>query len=112
MGAPLARGWACADAETIRYIEERSRFRERWIGALERLDIPVLVAWGEKDPVAVLAIAERLAGEIPGAGLVTWDDLGHYPQVEDAGAVVPKALAFWDALDVTRAWLGATARRR
>lgn len=42
-----------------------------------------LIVRGEKDPVAVLPIAERLAREIPGAKLVTWPDLGHYPQVED-----------------------------
>jgi pimeloyl-ACP methyl ester carboxylesterase len=75
----------------IRYMEERTRFRRRWIGALERLDIPMLVAWGELDPVAKLAIGERLARETPGADLTTWDDLGHYPQVEApdrvAGAV-------------------------
>jgi pimeloyl-ACP methyl ester carboxylesterase len=67
---------------TIRYMEERVRFRRRWIGALERLDLPMLVAWGELDPVAKLAIGERLARETPGADLTTWPDLGHYPQVE------------------------------
>jgi pimeloyl-ACP methyl ester carboxylesterase len=67
----------------IRYIEERVRFRRRWIGALERLDVPVLVAWGAKDPVAVVAIGERLANETPGAQMIRWEDLGHYPQMED-----------------------------
>jgi pimeloyl-ACP methyl ester carboxylesterase len=69
--------------QTIRYIEERYRFERRWIGALEHLDLPALIAWGKKDPVAIFAIAEKLSREIPGAKLVTWDDLGHYPQVED-----------------------------
>jgi pimeloyl-ACP methyl ester carboxylesterase len=73
---------------TIRYMEERTRFRRRWIGALERLDLPMLVAWGELDPVAKLAIGERLARDTPGADLTTWDDLGHYPQVEAADRVV------------------------
>jgi pimeloyl-ACP methyl ester carboxylesterase len=71
----------------IRYIEERTRFRRRWIGALERLDIPLLVAWGAKDPVARLVIGERLARDTAGAEMVTWDDLGHYPQVEDPNVV-------------------------
>src|SRR5262249_9349226 len=69
--------------KTIRYIEERHRFGRRWIGALERLDLPVLVAWGVKDPVARLVIGERLADGTPGADFLKWDDLGHYPQVED-----------------------------
>lgn len=71
----------------IGYIAERRRFWHRWIGALTRLDVPTLVAWGMKDPVARPAIAEALAGEIPGAKLVRWEDLGHYPQVEDPARV-------------------------
>lgn len=56
-------------------------------GALTRLDVPALVAWGMKDPVARSAIADALAGEIPGAKRVSWEDLGHYPQVEDPARV-------------------------
>ena len=80
--------------QTIRYIEERYRFERRWIGALEHLEIPTLIAWGKKDPVAIFAIAEKLSREIPGAKLVTWDDLGHYPQVEDPPRVASTIAAF------------------
>ncbi len=80
----------------IRYTEERARFARRWIGALERLDLPALVAWGRLDPVAVMAIADQLAREIPGAARETWEDLGHYPQVEDAPRVVRTLASFWD----------------
>lgn len=83
--------------KTIRYVEERARFERRWIGALERLtNLPVLVAWGVKDPVAVVAIADRLARDTPSAESIRWDDLGHYPQVEDpdrVGADVERFLA-------------------
>ncbi len=85
--------------QTISYVEERTRFWSRWIGALRRLDVPTLVAWGERDPVAVMAIARTLAGEIPGARLATWADLGHYPQVEDPGHVVETIEAFLDEVD-------------
>jgi pimeloyl-ACP methyl ester carboxylesterase len=85
-------------ASTIVYIEERKRFRRRWIGALERADIPALIAWGEKDPVAILPIAKRLAAEIPGAKAVFWPDLGHYPQVEDPPRVADALTGFWDEL--------------
>jgi len=80
--------------KTIRYIEERRRFARRWIGALERLDVPTLIAWGMRDPVAVPAIAHQLAREIPGARFETWDDLGHYPQVEDPARVARTVDAF------------------
>jgi pimeloyl-ACP methyl ester carboxylesterase len=87
----------------IRYTEERARFRRRWIGALERLDLPALVAWGRLDPVAVLSIADQLAREIPGAQRETWDDLGHYPQVEDAARVARTVASFWDRVGMAGA---------
>lgn len=65
-----------------RYHEDRWRFWHRWIGALTRLDLPTHIVWGRRDPVAVPAIAEQLAREIPGARLTWLDDLGHYPMLE------------------------------
>ncbi|CAN5326614.1 alpha/beta hydrolase [soil metagenome] len=80
--------------DIIRYVDDRRRFANRWVGALERLDMPALVAWGERDPVAVLAIGERLAREIPRATLRTWPELGHYPQVEDPEKFAAEVRAF------------------
>jgi pimeloyl-ACP methyl ester carboxylesterase len=82
--------------ETIRYLGDRWRHYRRWIGALERLDLPTLVAWAERDPVAVTAIADALEREIPGAQRVRWPELGHYPQVEDPAQVAASVEAFWD----------------
>jgi len=90
-------GGATLLAATIGYVEERRRFRRRWIGALERCDLPLLVAWGRRDPVAVIAIAERIAQGTPGARFETWDDLGHWPQIEDPPRVVATVTRFWDA---------------
>jgi pimeloyl-ACP methyl ester carboxylesterase len=83
---------------TIGYVDERRRFRRRWIGALERCDVPLLVAWGRRDPVAVVAIAEKIARDTPGARLETWDDLGHWPQIEAPARVVATVTHFWDGL--------------
>jgi pimeloyl-ACP methyl ester carboxylesterase len=85
--------------KTIRYVEERARFRRRWIGALERLDLPILIAWGAKDPVARLAIGERLARETPNAEMIRWDDLGHYPQMEDPERVAADVERFISRFD-------------
>lgn len=65
------------------YLGERVRFRKRWIDALRRLDVRTHVLWGRRDPVAVPAIADALAAEIPGSKLTWLDELGHYPMVED-----------------------------
>ena len=73
-------------AQSIGYVRERWQFAHRWVGALERWDRPCLVLWGPRDPVAVLAIAERLAAETPAARLELLDGLGHYPQLEDPEA--------------------------
>lgn len=87
-------------AKTIGYVHERRRFRERWVGALKALDIPVRVIWGPKDPVAVPAIAERLAADIRYAELEWLDGLGHYPMIEDPRATVSALRGFLD--DVQR----------
>ncbi|HEX7663136.1 MAG TPA: alpha/beta hydrolase [Polyangiaceae bacterium] len=85
--------------QTIRYIDERTRFRRRWVGALERFDRPAHVAWGRLDPVAVMPIARKLAEEIPYSQLSIWDDLGHYPQVEAPDVVATTVTKFWDQVD-------------
>lgn len=68
--------------EVSRYLDDRWRFWHRWIGALTRLDLPTHVVWGRRDPVAVPAIAEQLAREIPGARLTWLEALGHFPMLE------------------------------
>jgi pimeloyl-ACP methyl ester carboxylesterase len=78
----------------IGYYDERIRFRRRWIGALEAFDGPALILWGERDPVAVMAIAEQLARETPNARLVRMGDVGHYPQLEAPERVVAEVEAF------------------
>ena len=38
--------------------------------------------WGELDPVAVYAMADRFVGVRPDAPLVRLDGVGHYPMIE------------------------------
>lgn len=84
---------------TIRYVSERYLYWDRWIGALRRLELPTLIAWGERDPVAIMPIARALAAEIPHAKLVTWPELGHYPQVEAPGRVCADLSSFLATVD-------------
>jgi len=81
--------------QIILYYKERTRFRARWIGALEKLDRPTLVLWGVRDPVAVFAIAEQLAREIPNAELVRLEGVGHYPQLEAPELVLEQLELFF-----------------
>jgi pimeloyl-ACP methyl ester carboxylesterase len=76
------------------YLDERIRFRHRWIGALTRLDLPTHVLWGDRDPVAVAAIAEQLAAEVPGAELTWLEGVGHYPMLEAPERFAEAVLGF------------------
>ncbi len=81
------------------YLGERTRFRHRWIGSLARLDLPAHVLWGRRDPVAVAAIARKLAGEIRGARLTWLDDAGHYPMLEAPERWADAVLAYLGEVD-------------
>jgi pimeloyl-ACP methyl ester carboxylesterase len=67
---------------TIRYVEDRRAEEARFTGAIESHPSPVGVVWGDLDPVAVHAMAERFVAARPGTPLTTLDGVGHYPMVE------------------------------
>jgi pimeloyl-ACP methyl ester carboxylesterase len=64
-----------------RYNIERTRYADRWRPILARTDVPIHVVWGDRDPIAVLEIGERLA-EMSGGPLTVLEGVGHYPQME------------------------------
>jgi haloalkane dehalogenase len=47
-------------------------------GRLGALGVPALVLWGEQDPFASAAMAERFHGDIPGSELVLLPGAGHF----------------------------------
>jgi pimeloyl-ACP methyl ester carboxylesterase len=81
--------------KTIRYMEERFRHAERWHGALRSWPKPLSLAWGMLDPVATERVLEAVLELRPEAPLARFEDLGHYPQIEDPERV---ATALRDAL--------------
>jgi pimeloyl-ACP methyl ester carboxylesterase len=81
------------------YMKERQRMGDKWTGPLHRLDLPLKVIWGRRDPIAVYAIAEKLCRENPRTGLHTLDEIGHYPQLE-APAEVARILVSRDGPSV------------
>lgn len=66
----------------IRYIEERRRDESRYTGAIERHPSPLHVVWGVDDPVAVVAMTDRLRAARPDAVVEVLDGVGHYPMIE------------------------------
>jgi pimeloyl-ACP methyl ester carboxylesterase len=82
--------------KTIRYMEERFRHARRWHGALRDWppnqgdssasrpgSPPLSLAWGMLDPVATDAVLEAVLELRPRAPVTRFEDLGHYPQIED-----------------------------
>ncbi|MHB1712617.1 MAG: alpha/beta fold hydrolase [Acidimicrobiales bacterium] len=67
---------------TIRYIEERRRNEARFTGAVEGHPSPLRVVWGADDPIAVVAMADRLHRARPDAGIDILESVGHFPMIE------------------------------
>jgi pimeloyl-ACP methyl ester carboxylesterase len=77
----------------IRYVEERRRREERFTGAIERHPSPLVVVWGDADPIAVPAMADRLCRARAGTDLRLLAGVGHYPMVEAPDRFVGALLA-------------------
>jgi pimeloyl-ACP methyl ester carboxylesterase len=84
-------------AKVACYMRERLRYGDRWLGPLHRLRRPLKVIWGREDPIALPAIAARLASENPGGEQVLLDGVGHYPQLEAPERVAAEILRFTGA---------------
>lgn len=85
----LAIGWLSHYLEERRWIH-----RERWAAAIRAFDAPAHVLWGDRDPVGIPAIAEKLARELPQAMLTWLPGVGHYPMLEAPSAFADAALRF------------------
>jgi pimeloyl-ACP methyl ester carboxylesterase len=82
-----AGGGRTLNHKTIRYMEERFRYAERWHGALRDWQKPLALAWGMLDPVATPAVLDAVLDLRPSAPVTRFEDLGHYPQIEDPARV-------------------------
>ena len=80
--------------QLIGYMAERVAHRARWVPALTALDLPLLLVWGDADPVAVWRIAEEIQRLRPATEVVRLQGIGHYPQLEAPGAVTAALLHF------------------
>jgi pimeloyl-ACP methyl ester carboxylesterase len=86
-----AGGGRTLNHKTIRYMKERFLHAERWHGAIRDWGKPLSLAWGMLDPVATENVLDAVLELRPEAPVTRFEDLGHYPQIEDPHRVV-KAL--------------------
>jgi pimeloyl-ACP methyl ester carboxylesterase len=83
-------------ASRIDRLEQRSAGADA--GRIAALKLPTLIVWGQRDPLLPGVIASRFAHDIAGSHLVSFDDLGHLPQEEDARRTVLPVKDFLDRL--------------
>jgi pimeloyl-ACP methyl ester carboxylesterase len=95
--AEVARGYASlADAErrkaflaTLRSVVGTEGQR---VAALDRLylaeALPLLIVWGERDPIIPVAHAEDAHRALPSSRLEVFNDIGHLPQLEAPGRFI------------------------
>jgi pimeloyl-ACP methyl ester carboxylesterase len=69
------------------YMEERVTHAKRWHGAVRDWPGRLCLAWGMLDPVATPDVLAALRGLRPAVLVEELPDLGHYPQLEDPGAL-------------------------
>ncbi|MCI4669949.1 MAG: alpha/beta hydrolase [Bacteroidia bacterium] len=79
----------------IKYMPERKRHRERWVGALTHAEIPRRFINGALDPVSGKHMAERYKELIPDPDVFILDDVGHYPHVETPERVLDGMAEFY-----------------
>lgn len=82
----------------IRYMTERSRYRERWLGPLQNLKMPFRFVNGLADPVSGEHLVKRFRELVPDqTDIVELPGIGHFPHLECADEVLEAYLAFRDA---------------
>lgn len=70
--------------ELIRQLpaDERDLAAAIHLGRLRELRMPVLISWGQQDPLLTQGAGERLAAGLPGGKLEVYPDLAHMPHEE------------------------------
>lgn len=82
------RGGIAIGHKLIRYMRDRRRHRERWVGALQQAGLPIRLINGPQDPVSGRHMTERYRELVPDPDIVLLEGIGHYPQIEAPQAVL------------------------
>ena len=76
------------------YMKQRKLYRERWVSALQNANAPLRLTAGMADPISGAHMVARYKQLIPNADVIELDQIGHYPQIESAEAVVKSITSF------------------
>ncbi|HEY0428761.1 MAG TPA: alpha/beta hydrolase [Pyrinomonadaceae bacterium] len=79
----------------IRYMSERRTHRERWVGALQRMNQPFRFIDGLADKVSGRHLVERFRQLVPHqTDIIELEEIGHFPHFEAPEVVMEKFFAF------------------
>lgn len=78
----------------IRYMRERTVYRERWVGALQRTKVPFRFINGLADPVSGAHLVRRFREIIPQTDIIELVDIGHFPHFEAPAETLKYFLEF------------------
>ena len=76
------------------YMKQRKLYRERWVSALQNANAPLRLTAGMADPISGAHMVARYKQLIPNADVIEFDQIGHYPQIESAEAVLKSMTSF------------------
>ncbi len=78
----------------IRYMTERAMNRTRWVGALQRTELPFRFINGLADPVSGAHLVKRFRQVMSQTDIVELKDVGHFPHFEVPELVLEKFFDF------------------
>ena len=79
----------------IRYMTERAKYRERWIGALKEMKQPFCFINGLSDPVSGAHLVRRFREVLPERkNIIELENIGHFPHFESPQTVLERFLEF------------------
>jgi pimeloyl-ACP methyl ester carboxylesterase len=93
------RAVVAANQQTLAvYAGEDFMFAPKLRWRLHRVTVPVLVAWGEEDGVVTPAYGRAYAAALPNSSFKLIPEAGHFPQIEQPGAVLAAIGEFVDTV--------------
>lgn len=83
----------------IRYMTERTKYRERWVGALQKMKQPFRFINGLADPVSGAHLVKRFREVLPHQkDIIELENIGHFPHFETPETVLKEFFEFHHAL--------------
>lgn len=78
----------------IRYMRERSVYRARWVGAMQRTKVPFRFINGLADPVSGAHLVRRFREIMPQTDIIELSEIGHFPHFEASAETLKYFLEF------------------